>query len=435
MKNFFSQHFFEDKNYAKFLYALCFIAGCLYCLIMTHGTTLSHNILTIFFIFFLTFLLFLNLQTIKRNNDFSHTCIIIQLILLNLGIAITAQIAKSPVTYFWVDDSLKTHLKEALKFTHFFQGNKPASDMGIYSGFSTHSLTGLFLAVLGVNTFSTILAQLVFKTLAAFFVFKIALFFWDKATALLAMMLYGLCPTVFFYNLVFYKESAIQAFYAALIFFSLKLFIERKPIYILPFLISFAGLLRERFYISYLFLITVAFLVYSLPLKKSLTLSFVTLGSAFLGLFLFYKSQSIQINSLPETLIHYRSLHANFGDVLNQYNYDLPYPFAFVKILFSPYFSPNKFKIFTDFSTLLTWGSFVNQAIILSAVLGFIKLVRQRLLHLSLWIPFIIFLLFAAYISPWSGRLRDSFYPLIACYSAFFLYRNKYFRRLFRLNE
>lgn len=431
---FFQNNLLPFKN-NKHLYLLCLLGGFLYCLGVTLGTTWEQNAFTVAFILFLTVLFFLNFRLIYKDSQFSASSIIAQLILLNLSIGIAAIILKSPNTFFWVDDSLKTHLNESLKFTHFFQGNPPDASMGIYSGLSTHSFTGLLFTIFGVNVLATVIAQLFFKVLAAAFIYKAAHFLWDKKTALLAMLLYGLCPTIFFYNLVFYKESAVQAFYAALIYFTLKIFVDKKYLYLVPFLVFFAALLRERFYISYVFLVTVALVAFQFPLKKHPKQNILMLLSGLTAVFFVYRHQSIQIQTLPETLVHYRSLHTNFGDVMNQYNYDIPYPVAFIKILFSPYFSPNKFKIFKDFSTLLTWGSFVNQAIILASVLGFIKLARTKFLHFSLWVPFILFLLFTAYISPWSGRLRDSFYPLISCYAAYFICHNKFIKKALKLDE
>ena len=138
---------------------------------------------------------------------------------------------------------------------------------------------------------------------------------------------------------------------------------------------------------------------------------------------------------LLEKVQQQRSYHSSFSDIINQFNYMIPYPVAFIKILFSPYFSNNKFSIFTGPSSLLSWGSFINQLIIISAIVGLLKNFRKSSVHFYLWLPLLIFLLFAAYISPWSGRLRDSFYPLIACYAAYYLYNNKYFRKIFRISD
>jgi hypothetical protein len=78
-------------------------------------------------------------------------------------------------------------------------------------------------------------------------------------------------------------------------------------------------------------------------------------------------------------------------------------------------------------------GSFINQVIITLSILGFYKTIKNKkqiALHFFVILPFIIFLLFAAYIGPWSGRLRDSFYPIIAVYgSVGAIYAGQYLRK------
>lgn len=418
-------------------YLICFLAGAAYCTCLTFQIPFSQNASTIIFVLFLTGLFSFNLKKIYSEKPFTFTQTLTQLILINLGIGGAAFILKSPESYFWVQDSVNTHLPESIKYLKFFKGEIPFSEIGHFAGVSTHLVTSLFLGIFGINTLATILAQLFFKIIALTCLYSFNSILWNKRIALVSIILYGLCPTVFFYNLVLYKESAVQAYFAASLLFTLKIFIEKKYWNIIPLIIALLFLLNERFYISYVFVLTLPYFIYKLPFRKTpkgLLLFLICVIVLFIGVYsINYKSMNNY--TVWEHLQAYRQHHQSFSDVLNHYNYEIPYPLAFVKILFSPYFTVNKFKIFNDFSTLLIWGSPINQIIIAASVMGLWKAGKQSLLHVNLWIPFILFLIAAAYISPWSGRLRDSFYPLIASYAAFYLVQNIYFKRVFRLSD
>lgn len=412
-------------------YATCLLASSLYCIGLTKSSLFFQNIITILFVIFLLFLTLTNLLITSHNQNKSHFFIFVQVVIINLTIALTAQILKTPVTFFWVQDSILTHIPEAQKYTLFLKGIQ-VENLGIYSGQSTHFITGLFFLLLGTNTLATTCAQLFFKIIALTFIYKSCLILWNRKTALISIQIYGFCPTVFFYTLVLYKESAVHALYSAIFYYTIKVFIEKKWSFSIPLTITLYLMLRERFYITYLSLICILFLAYNLPFKKNL-ISRAAVALAFVTMLYFIQEQYSFTRILNE-INQQRQLHSNYSDVLNKLNYNIPYPLAFIKILFSPYFSFNKFSLFSGFSILLIWGSFLNQLIILSSLMALRQLATKTIHHLFLWIPFIIFLLLSAYISPWNGRTRDSFYPLISCYAAFFLANNHYFNRYFRFS-
>jgi hypothetical protein len=413
----------------------CFIAGSLYIIGLSLSSTFIQNILSAFFILILTTLFFLNLRYLKdKDSDSSKNFFLLQLTFLIFGIAITSLFLPSTQEFFWVQDSIITHLPESMKFANLLTGDNNIQNVGQASGATTHAVTGAAIALLGKNTFSTIFAQYLFKILTIFCIYEISRSLWGKKIAFVSILLYGLSPTIFFYNLALYKESAVQAFFALLLLSSIKIFIEKKLIYLLLFFLSIFLLKYERFYIAYLFSPMIYMLIFHLffkyNLKNLLIYSIFTLLIFSLGVYIY---QDLIIG-LAQQVKQLRGHYSSFGDVVNQFNYQIPYLLALIKIIFSPYFSLNKFSIFTGLSSLLTWGSFINQIIILSAILGLIKSARKNILHLYLWTPFILFLLFSAYISPWSGRIRDSFYPLIACYAAYYLTNNKYFKKISNQN-
>jgi hypothetical protein len=429
-------------NYRSISIFLCAFAGSLFCWSLMSSSFVMQNIFTVIFITSIIVIFLFNTKNLSWEGSNGFVVILLQIITLHLSIAVTAKVLNAPDSFFWVTDSYSTHLPESIKYSEYFKGNpiplsekiKSWKDIASFrtpQGTFTHMVTGLFMAIFGVNTFSSILVQLLFKLVALYCIFSTAKLLWSEREGVIAAQLYAFCPTVFFYNLMLYKESAVQMLTASIFLMVLLIYQQRKWWALFPLILAFVLLSKERFYVS----IIMSF-VLILPICKILPrarkVRIGVIGGMFLvliGLLIVFNQEvtDLWVKNFNWVKI-YKSRYASFSDVLNNYNYQIPYPLAFIKILFSPYFTLNKFSIFSHWSLLIIWGSFINQAIILASVGGFLGTLRKRNhVHIILWLPFICFLIFAAYISPWSGRLRDSFYPLIACYGAFFLVNNKHF--------
>lgn len=336
-----------------------------------------------------------------------------------------------PVSFFWTQDAIMTHVPESSSISNFILGTETQLSLFTIQGTTTHLVTGGLFALFGKNLFASSLAQLLFKCLAIFATYNIAKTLWNSKVGAIAASLYALSPNNFFYTTVFYKESAVQALYALALLSTLKILVEKKISYFSLLIISIGLLNFERFYIAYLVLPMILLLVvyfFKKPNWQQLGVFATLLGLISFMLFKF-KYSELNLESILHAINNKRAQYSSYSDVLNKYNYDIPYVLAFVKILFSPYLTFNKFKIFSDFSLLLIWGSPINQCIILAALVGLYQTTKKNFMHLLIWMPFVIFLLLAAYISPWSGRLRDSFSPLICCYAAYFLINNKFFQR------
>lgn len=372
----------------------------------------------------------------KVINAKTRSQLYLPLISLNLGILLATLFFNIPESFFWTQDAIVTHIPQSTKFTNFFLGRGQLSSE-IIQGTTTHFLNGALFAILGKGIFASTLAQLIFKCLALYAIYEIAIILWCPRVATLAVCLYAFSPNNFFYTVVFYKESAVQALYALILLSALKIFIQKKFLHIILLTISIILLNSERFYLAYLLLPMLVFLaVYYFARPNWKQLVILTILSAFIVfMILTSKYYDLNIHGIIEAIQIKRAQYSSYSDVLNKYNYDIPYVLAFVKILLSPFFTFNKFKIFSDFSLLLIWGSPLNQLIIVTSVVGLYQACKRSFVHLILWVPFVLFLLLAAYISPWSGRLRDSFYPLISIYAAFYLHNNKYFRKYFITNE
>tara|TARA_Y100000296_G_C5146102_1_gene243769 strand:+ start:616 stop:882 length:267 start_codon:yes stop_codon:yes gene_type:complete len=75
--------------------------------------------------------------------------------------------------------------------------------------------------------------------------------------------------------------------------------------------------------------------------------------------------------------------------------------------------------MFYNYSYLLIWGSFLNQLVI--TIFAFQVLRNIKIAFTKYWyifLPLVFYFFLFAYIAPFSGRLRDVFYPMISIWSA-----------------
>ncbi len=140
-------------------------------------------------------------------------------------------------------------------------------------------------------------------------------------------------------------------------------------------------------------------------------------------MFYFRREAGNSVGEAIEFIKNLRIHHASFRDISHRFNYDIPYVVAILKTLMTPIWSPDKLAMFKGASALITWGSFVHQMTMFSYLAAIVHIARVKKLRLGLHmqIPFIIFVLVAAYVSPWAGRIRDSFYPFLVLYASYYL--------------
>lgn len=429
-KNLFSQ------NFPRITYLLCLTSGILFSKGISTDSLIIQNAAGVYLTAFLLLLSFLNFRFFFDSKEFPKS-ILVQIFILSMTIVVGAFIFKAPQESFWVPDSYTTHLPESVRFSQFFLGQKQITweELNALSGRTTQFFTGIAITFFGKNIIATTLVQTLFKLISCICVYHLAKSLWkDNKIALGSLLIYASCPTVFFYTNVLYKEGAVQALFALAILSWVKIYKEKKAIYFVFLVLSLILLINERFYVAILTFIGITGLFLNDKLKsekKALGL-FFTLGIIVGTITYFLMPEHFQF--IIDKIKQQREYHSSFNDVVNQFNYQIPYPVALIKILFSPYFTLNKFNIFIGFSNILIWGSFINQGIILTSLLGFYRSLKTSLQNFYLMLPFFIFLLMAAYISPWSGRIRDSFYPIIACYASYFIVNNKLFKQLVKKN-
>ena len=410
-------------NKFNIIYIQSAIIGFTYVATQSAKSELLNHLGNILFTLILIVQILQNLAIIVKNDKANISFIIKQIFSLHFSMAISAQLLIDPVYTLWVPDSLATHIPKTLDLIRFLQGGDfPLLQPGKQFGVITHLTNALFMSLFGVNSFSTIISQLFFKLFAIYFIYKSSMIIFKvRAISLLAPTLYALCPTVLFYTITFYKESTVHALMSATLYFILSIFINGKIKHVPLLFLSLVILFLERFYLSFLMLMPIGLFLLSSRTKNI----YKVVSVFFLSIAAFYISKNYTEYSLVKVFQNLKVLrqsHMNLPGINISLNYDIWYPLALIKTIFTPFISPEKFIVFKKFSGLLIWGSLLNQTIILTAFLSFIKEIKKQKTHIIIWMPFITFLLLAAYISPWAGRIRDSFYPIISIYSAHLLY-------------
>lgn len=362
--------------------------------------------------------------------------------LLHVGIVIGLTLAGSPEKYLWVADTHSTHLPGAELVAKAIKSGSGFSE--IFKGpllnrvFFTHVLVGLFFTIFGVNVYASSLAMLVMKMGALFFTYRLAKKLFDDKIALIAALTYAFVPTILFYTSIFTKEAAIQLFVAMAMYGLYGLLVEKRISHGLLFFGAICMLGLERFYLlpPFVLIAIIQFLVTRrIPIKTRLSVVFglLVVAAAFVGIL----SQTYDLSRLASELARARNAYNAYSDVNRTYNIDLNYFLSLFKITFTPFFTANKFVLFSDFSYILIWGAPINQLVILGSLAGCAVCLRANWRrHWYYWVPFVFFLILFAYLAPYSGRQRDSFYPILSIYFAhFFVGLSKVGLRYFRVRD
>jgi hypothetical protein len=244
----------------------------------------------------------------------------------------------------------------------------------------------------------------------------------------IVFLFYALYPNALFHTTVYFKEALIHLLVAATLLLIVRVYkairspeqqsLEIKNILFLALI--FPMLYVERFYLVLLFLPLIGLVITFGINRRHLPL---VIGTAIIGVGVVYLHPYFQISfsELAGKIREMREIHKSFPGINVQVNYEIPIWLAFLKSLFTPIWSPSKIDVFRGFSALITWGSFLGHIIILGYIAGVYRAVKKySWLHLWIQIPFIIFLFAIAYVSPWAGRIRDSFAPLFVVYSTFY---------------
>lgn len=354
-----------------------------------------------------------------------------------LGIFLGFHLAGAGPEALWPKDAFDTHLPRAINFANYLRGDEgilPPHDS--YDRlYLTHMIIGMGFLLFGVSPGASLAVLSVLKLCTVAILFFLGREMFSKRVGFLSALLYALMPTVLFYTINLYKETMVQLLVAgaSLGFWGGVISGNRKRApYLILALGCLAGLANERFYLVVFLLLGAA--AYCLAMVRKISIKYFLAASltlmAAISCILWVKfggdgagliSSGRGFGVVADRIRILRSGYASYGDV-NPLNYQIPYALAIFKLLFTPFFSINKFALFSNYAYLLLWGAFFNQAVIALSLFGGASAIRRfGPSHLSTVVPFIIFLLVFAAVAPYNGRLRDSFFPLIAVYAAYFM--------------
>jgi hypothetical protein len=353
---------------------------------------------------------------------------------LHLALIFGFYLSGRPETALWVADSYAIHIPGASNVANYIHGTGEFLSIGeTYTGiFLTQAFVGILFSFLGINPFSSSIALMIVKLLTVFMVFQLGRAMFNKKIAAIGALIYVFMPTILYYTTVFYKEAIIQFLVTTILLSVLKIFVgQDRPKFWLLLILAMAGLVGERGYLCFLFMaafIPLALITARFYRNRYPTALFTLVGCGviyavlkkYVAWMILYHldSKNNVLLDLLAAISNFKLLYSSFPDV-TPINSTLIYPLAFVKILFTPFFTLNKFTLFSDYSYILIWGSFINQAVILLSLYGMYKALKSDWRrNWFLIMPFFLFLCVFAYVAPYIGRLRDSFYPLIAIYAA-----------------
>ncbi|WP_290734002.1 glycosyltransferase family 39 protein [Halobacteriovorax sp. JY17] len=322
----------------------------------------------------------------------------------------------------WAADSYAAHLPksdevaEAIRSFSLEGLRKPF--VGYYR--TIHIFTGLAFTVLR-NPIVTGFVLLIFKIIALWSIIRLSRKLFDEKVALVSAYLYTFAPCVLFFSINFYKEMFVQAWLALSFLFFYEIFEEGKYKKIPFFVFTFFFLSMERSYVAISVLPGMAFYFLSMEkFKKShklvlaggvvlITYTIRTLYFPYLGfenVFAFFREK--------------RASWHNYDYFDQRYNLELNYFLSWIKLYFTPIFTLQKFELFFNYSILLTWGSFIHQATMALFSVGIYNQIKTHTKRTLFYvIPFFVYMCAFAYIGSFSGRTRDSYYPIIVMFAGY----------------
>ncbi len=336
----------------------------------------------------------------------------------------------------WVSDSRTLHLPGAELALSVLKGDAALKfDSAFGQQFQlSYFWAGLWIGLFGSAPIVTAIAMIVLK-IATWTLFGLAIFrSFGARVASMAVLLLVTSPTQIFYNIVFYKEPMVQLLTVIAIFGTLEFLRAKKIRFFMLSILAIGALAVERIYLAPMLFagLGTVFLNQVFGGRQKIWVSVLAFSG--IGIFLFVFGtiyfRDFSIKHIFANLDWARQGYMNAPGVDKAWNADISYPIAFIKMLFTPFLHPNKFDVFKGFSAMLTWGAIPSQILTLFGLVGmWIGFKADRLRTFVLVLPLAMFLLLFTYLAPYSGRQRDSFYPIIALFAAIAIERRSSFRR------
>ena len=411
------------RLYPFYLFVISFI----YSFFIVDNSNVLLSIDTIIYITILTLIGLSHVYYIARNNIASNNLKItylIGLLAIHIGLLAGFSLAGHDDSLLWMTDSYSMHVPGALNVANYLHGVEELKfTMGPHGSiYLTQVWVGLFFYLFGVSTVVSSIAMIIPKVLTAYLIFILAKKLFDnEKVALVALLIYSLMPTIIFYTITFYKEAIIQL---VVIFTLLNLhymFNEGKKIYILGIIIGIIIMSNERFYLALIFLFAFFIqMIFSISNFKLYAKVLITGVGIVCAVFIINKYHLTSLDYIFTQLELTRKAYNSYSDISKAINIEIPYFVALIKILFTPYLTLNKFDIYYGYSYLLIWGSLLNQLVIMLSLIGMYIVVKSDWRrHLFILCVFTGLILLFAYLAPYSGRVRDSVYPIISIYAGY----------------
>jgi hypothetical protein len=391
-----------------------FVVSLIYSLALV-SRLVDHVILSFIYSIIIVIVGFLNISRLKsRASAVSIVFVLSLVIAIHLGFLVGLALLDSPSDFLWVDDTLRNHLPGAIVVSDWLDkgGTIEIFDKDPFKTLYLSSIwVGAFFHIFGVSPIVSSLATIPIKLLTVLCIFKAANnCFEDRFVALTAAIVYALMPSVTYFTLLFLKEFLIQ-FYVALALYILSVCIKKAWMCAL-LLFPLGALFVDRFYVAVA--LAIGFYAYYFRKSKSVyvhAFAAIIVGVAVMAVFDYY-FRGMGVRELIETASKFEEAHNEGVGVTPTINIwvDL------FRITFTPFFSLSNVKGFFRIDSLLIFGTFLHQIVM---ILYFVGLARTRkssfaILNISLGMVLVLF----AIIAPYNARARDSFYPLIAIFAA-----------------
>lgn len=378
-------------------------------------------VFTLIFLFFVN-LLFIIKSKAEQNAHYIYTACM-AVISIYSGILIAFYYVNPGNDLLWVIDSYQMHIPGSVNIMNFILGEESIRETSnawdkIYF---THIVVGIFFSIFGVNPIVSSVVMMIAKLGTILVIFSLGKKIFNERIAAIAVLVYSLMPTVLFYTISFYKEAIIELIVAVIIHSSYSVINEKRKFrHIVTLVISLLLIANERFYLFPILMFSI--LMYYI-LNKEIKMRFKILIVIFSVITSFYLynlySTVVNLRDIFQVIKGFRESYNSLEDV-KESNMNLPYVLGFIKFIFTPFFTLNKFELYNDLSYLIIWGAIPNQIIIVFSLFGMYRSVKENIKkHWIILFPFLIFLCLFAYVSPYNGRLRDSFYSVIAIYAAY----------------
>ncbi|WP_162785381.1 hypothetical protein [Polynucleobacter necessarius] len=351
-------------------------------------------------------------KSLKNSIHIAPSYIALMTICNHSGMLLGFLMAGGADSMIWAADAMDHHLPNAIAFSDWMAGEGQLeifNENPFKTIYISNIWVGLFFYFMGANPLATGLAMMLIKIVTIFIIYRAAMELTnDACTSSVAGIIYALSPTITFYTIQFYKDFFIQLLVSLILLSIFKYRNKIKTLLIIPITI----LIFERFYLS--IMISITFLVYFFltakgVIKKILMQVFCIILS-FIIFRYYFRGQ--EIYDLFNIIQNFADTHNDSADVTPTTNIFID----LFRILFTPFFNFHKLEAYNKFDSLLIWGSFVHQVVMLFYIKGIWIYRKNSLTIVNL--AFIFLILILALIVPYNGRARDSFYPLIVIYSA-----------------